>query len=319
MTDSPTEVPYLSFVSPVYGSPQSLPGLHDRIAAVCAELGVTFELILVDDRCPMDSWSVIQDLAAAHPTVRGVRLSRNFGQHPAIQAGLALVRGQWVVVIDCDLQDRPEEVPRLLAKAKEGFDIVRARKVARKDVWHRRLASQAFYRTLSYLTDSKQTSEIGNFGLYRRAVIDSIMSWREDGKFFPIIINWAGYAQAEVEVEHSERAFGKSSYTTMKLIRLAMDVILSFSDKPLRICIVMGLGISSATFLAALFTLTRVIFFGTVVAGWASIAFSVWFLSGVIITVLGVSGLYIGRVLNEAKGRPVFIVDRIAEHGSDPK
>ncbi len=176
--------PTLSFVVPVYGSPQSLEPLCRRVKDVCAGMGLSYELILVDDRCPRHSWLSIGRLVKDNHAIIGVRLSRNFGQHAAIQAGLSRVRGEWIVVMDCDLQDRPEEVPRLWAKACEGFDVVRAKRFSRNDPSYRRLVSSAFYAILSYLTDTHQNPEFSNFGIYSRKVIDVITQWQEEFEIF---------------------------------------------------------------------------------------------------------------------------------------
>ena len=193
--------PYLSFVVPVYGSPQSLEPLSRRIKNVCAGMGVSYELVLVDDRCPKNSWLSINHLAEEDHAIVGLRLSRNFGQHAAIQAGLSQVRGEWIVVMDCDLQDRPEEVPRLWAKCLEGFDVVRAKRVNRSDPWYRRFFSKAFYTFLSYLTDTHQSPEFSNFGIYSRRVIEVITRWQEELKYFPAIVSWIGFSQTILAVQ----------------------------------------------------------------------------------------------------------------------
>jgi dolichol-phosphate mannosyltransferase len=309
--------PVLSFVVPVYGSPESLEPLRDRIHAVCADLALGYEIVFVDDRCPKGSWRMLQRLADKDPGVVAVRLSRNFGQHAAIQAGLARVRGQWVVVMDCDLQDRPEEVPALLRKALEGYDVVRARRSLRRDAWHRRLVSHLFYRLLGYLTGTTQDSTVANFGVYRRKVIDVITDWHEETKYFPAIIEWVGFARAEVDVEHGERHSGKSSYTFSKLLSLAMNVVVSFSDKPLKLVMSVGFAMAALSLLVSLATLVAYFTGSVVVEGWASIMLSMWFLGGCLLAALGLTGLYVGRILVEAKGRPAFVIDEVVTRGEN--
>jgi dolichol-phosphate mannosyltransferase len=307
---------YLSFVSPVYGSPQSLPELRQRIDAVCTKNNWRYEIILVDDRCPKGSWQVVEKLADAYPEVTGLRLSRNFGQHSAIQAGLAHAKGEWIVVLDCDLQDIPEETPKLMSKALEGYKIVRARRVQRQDRFDRKMLSWAFYGVLSYLTSTKQNPEIANFGVYHHSVIDSITSWHEQMKFFPAIVQWVGFAATEVEVDHSERFAGSSSYSYGKLLRLATEVIISFSDRPLRLIVALGMIISFLAIAVSIFVLWGGLSGRFTVAGWATTMLSVWFLGGVTISVLGLSALYIGRILAEVKDRPTYIIDEFAKHRS---
>ena len=306
--------PALSFVVPVYGSPESLEPLCRRVKDVCAGMGVTYELILVDDRCPKNSWLSISRLAEDDHAIVGVRLSRNFGQHAAIQAGLSRVRGAWIVVMDCDLQDRPEEVPRLWAKAMEGFDIVRAKRLNRNDPKYRRLISAAFYTVLSYLTDTHQNSEFSNFGIYSRKVIEVVTQWQEESKYFPAIVSWVGFSQSTLSVEQDRRFSGRSSYTFTKLVKLGVNVIVGFSDKPLKLVMVAGFAMALLSFGMALFILVSHLMGLLTVEGWASIALSLWFLAGCLLFALGLTGLYVGRILVEVKGRPTFIVDRVVMH-----
>jgi glycosyltransferase involved in cell wall biosynthesis len=307
--DKNARSPMLSFVVPVYGSPESLQPLYERVQSVCATMGLSYELVLVDDCCPRNSWATVKQLAEIDPAVIGIHLSRNFGQHAAIQAGLTLAKGEWIVVMDCDLQDRPEEVPALLAKARQGFEVVRAQRVARNDPWYRRVASKMFYALLSFLTDTRQSPAIGNFGIYSRRVITEILSWQESSKYFPAIVPWIGFAQTELSVSHAPRFAGRSSYNLRKLVRLALDVIIGFSDKPLKLLMAVGLAMAGLSFCVS-FVVLLFYFAGLVtVEGWTSIALSLWFLSGCMLFALGLTGLYIGRILVETKGRPSFIIE----------
>lgn len=300
--------PTWSFVIPVYGSPESLEPLCGRIKQSCA--GVHYEVILIDDRCPKGSWQEIERLAANDPTILGIRLSRNFGQHAAIQAGLSRVRGEWVIVMDCDLQDRPEEVPRLWAKAVEGYDVVRAERTARNDPMHRRFFSRAFYALLSYLTDTHQNAEFSNFGIYHRRVIETITGWEEESKYFPAIVSWVGFSQSTLPVEQDHRFEGRSSYTLRKLLALALNIIVGFSDKPLKIVMTSGFLIALLSFGISFLVLAAHLLGALTVQGWASITLSLWFVAGCVMFSVGLTGLYVGRILVETKGRPTFIVDR---------
>jgi glycosyltransferase involved in cell wall biosynthesis len=301
----------LSFVVPVYGSPESLQPLYDRVRLVCAEAGLSHELILVDDCCPRNSWAVVKRIAEDDPSVTGVRLSRNFGQHAAIQAGLSLAKGEWIVVMDCDLQDRPEEVPALLAKAQEGFEIVRAKRVERNDPWTRRIASRFFYALLSFLTNTQQSADVANFGVYSSRVIAEILAWQESSKYFPAIVPWIGFAQVEIPVGHDSRFSGHSSYNIKKLFNLAIDLIVGFSDKPLTLVMAGGLAMAVASFCVAFAVVVLHVVGFITVQGWTSIVLSLWFLSGCLLFALGLVGLYVGRILVETKGRPTFIIDSI--------
>jgi polyisoprenyl-phosphate glycosyltransferase len=314
LAEGATACPYLSFVVPVYGSPESLEPLCRRVKDVCAGMSVSYELILVDDRCPKNSWLSISRLAEDDDAIVGLRLSRNFGQHAAIQAGLSRVRGQWIVVMDCDLQDRPEEVPRLWAKAIQGFDVVRAKRFTRNDPAYRRLVSSAFYRLLSYLTDTHQDPEFSNFGIYNRKVIEVITQWQEETKYFPAIVSWVGFSQSTLTVEQDRRFSGHSTYNLAKLVRLGVNVIVGFSDRPLKLVMIAGFAMALVSFGVASFILVSHVMGILTVEGWASIALSLWFLAGCMLFALGLTGLYVGRILVEVKGRPTFIVDRVLVH-----
>ncbi|MBV9564996.1 MAG: glycosyltransferase family 2 protein [Bradyrhizobium sp.] len=296
-----------SFVIPVYGSPESLAPLCNRIREVCT--GMRYELILVDDRCPKGSWEEIARLTATDPAILGIRLSRNFGQHAAIQAGLSRAKGEWIIVMDCDLQDRPEEVPRLWSRALEGFDIVRARRLIRNDPIHRRLLSRAFYAFFSYLTDTDQNPEFSNFGIYNRRVIETITSWEEESKYFPAIVSWVGFSQSTLSVEQDSRFEGRSSYTFRKLLALGLNVIVGFSDKPLKVVMASGFLIALLSFGMAFFVLIAHLLGTLTVRGWASMTLSLFFVAGCQMFVVGLTGLYVGRILVETKGRPTFIID----------
>ena len=309
--------PYLSFVVPVYGSPESLEPLAQRVKDVCAGMGVSYELILVDDRCPKNSWLSIKRLAEDDHAIVGISLSRNFGQHAAIQAGLSRVRGEWVVVMDCDLQDRPEEVPKLWAKALEGFDVVRAKRANRSDPWYRRFFSRVFYTFLSYLTDTHQSPQFSNFGIYNRRVIEVITQWQEELKYFPAIVSWIGFSQSVLEVEQDARFEGHSSYTFTKLVALGMNVIVGFSDKPLKLVMLTGFVIALLSFGMTFLVLVLHLMGTLTVQGWASIALSLWFVAGCLLFAVGLTGLYVGRILVEVKGRPSFIIDKVVAHAGN--
>ena len=302
--------PTLSFVVPAYGSPGSLTPLAERIKATCAGLGVSYELIFVDDRCPKDSWSAIAAIAEQDEAVVGIRLSRNFGQHAAIQAGLKATRGHWIVVMDCDLQDLPEEVPALLAKAREGWDIVQARRGERPgDHPWRRFVSTAFYRVLSLLTGTEHDAQTACFGIYGRKVIDAITSWDEETKYFPAIVQWIGFSRTGIEVGHGSRHEGRSSYSLKNLVRLAMNIVVGFSDMPLRLLMAFGVSVIALSLAVSAVVVVLWLLGLLNVEGWASIIISMWFLAGCIMFSLGLTGLYVGRILIEAKGRPNYIVD----------
>lgn len=290
-----------------------LPELVARLVHSLTPITPAFEILLVDDRSPDGSWAAIQAQAHLEPRVRGLRLSRNFGQHRAITAGLDASQGEWVVVMDCDLQDRPEEIPALLARAQEGFDMVLARRLNRQDNLLKKLSSGVFYRLLGYLTDTRQDSSVANFGIYHRKVIAAICAMRESARYFPTMAKWVGFTIGTLPVEHANRATGTSSYTFRRRAALALDIILSYSDKPLRLTVKFGALISITSFLGAIYMLVRAIEGKIQVLGYASLIVSIWFFSGFLILIMGIIGLYLGKTFEGVKNRPLYLVDELTE------
>lgn len=308
----------LSVVSPVYGCEGCLEELVLRVRAAVAQTGMALELLLVNDGSPDRSWERITELASLYPQVRGLRLSRNFGQHYAIAAGIEHARGELVAVMDCDLQDLPEELPRLVAAALEGNDVVFAQRTERQDSALKRWGSYAFFRLLSYLTDVRQDHSTANFGVFTRKVIDTVNLMPESDRCFPLMVKWTGFRTAHIEVRHAERTAGKSGYSLRKLLRLALNIVLSYSDKPLRLVVKLGLAFSALALLIVLLSIYRYSVGDVAVAGFTSVVASIWLLGGIMIFCIGVTGLYLGRLFNDAKGRPYYIVSEqlnSPEHG----
>ncbi|MCS7027579.1 MAG: glycosyltransferase family 2 protein [Bacteroidia bacterium] len=303
-----TEKPLLSVVSPVYKAEKILPKLVQRIENAILPITHQFEIILVVDASPDNSWQVIQEIAQKNARVKGILFSRNFGQHRAITAGLDYAQGEWIVVMDCDLQDQPEEIPRLYQKALEGYEVVLARRHNRQDNFFKRSFSKLFYKTLSFLTGIKHDPTVANFGIYHKRIIEVVKSMREHIRFFPVMIYWAGFRQTKIDVEHAPREEGKSSYSFKKLLKLAVDIILAYSEKPLTIIIRIGLSISAIAFLFGIITLVRYLLGKIIVPGYTSLIISIWFFSGLIIAVLGVVGLYVGKTFEGVKQRPLYII-----------
>ncbi len=298
----------LSVVVPVYRGRAFVRDLVKRVQASVRETGLVPDLILVDDQCPDQSWTEIAAVCAEHNWVQGIRLSRNFGQHNAITAGMAHASGEWVVVMDCDLQDRPEEIPNLFRKAQEGFQLVRACRKVRQDRWLKRQSSILFNRLFSYLTGTRKNPEIANFGLYHHDVIQAVLDMGDRIRFTPSLIEWVGFKEAQIEVEHAARESGSSSYSWFKLFSLALDNAVAFSLKPLHLTLRLGFLLAFTAILMAIFTIYQKINGTIEVPGYASIMISIWFLSGVIVSVLGVVGLYVGYAFMNTKARPHFLV-----------
>ncbi len=301
----------LSIVSPVYKSENIVPLLVERIEANVEKITEDYEIILVEDGSPDNSWEVIKKIAKKNAKVIGIKLSRNFGQHYAITAGLHKTQGEWVVVMDCDLQDQPEEIEKLYAKTKEGYDIVLASRYNRNDSFYKKTVSIIFYKLLSFFTDTKQDRSIANFGIYHRKVITSILMMGDIIRIFPIMVQWVGYNKTKIDVNHSKREIGKSTYTFSKLFKLAINTFLTFSNKPLILTVRLGLLVSLLSFFVGAFYLYRYFTHGISVLGYTSLILSIWFLAGIIIFSIGILGLYIGRIFDTTKKRPTFIIDEV--------
>lgn len=302
---------YLSIVSPVYRAANIVEKLVSEIHLSVRTITDDYEIILVEDGSPDNSWSKIEEICKNDDKVKGIKLSRNFGQHSAIIAGLSNAKGYWIVVMDCDLQDQPKEIIKLFQKANEGYDIVLASRHHRLDGFYKKLSSRIFYKIFNYLAGIEINSSIANFGVYKKKVIDSILNINDSIKFFPLFINWVGYKSISIPIEHAEREVGKSSYNLAKLVSLAFDVIISFSDKPLKIFATFGGIVSFLSVLSGIYYLTKYLIGDITEPGYASIIISIWFLSGIIISCIGITGVYLGKTFNQVKNRPVFIIDEI--------
>lgn len=304
--------PHISVISPVYGAASLLEELVERSIKSVKQITDDYEIILVEDSGPDDSWAKIKKICADNPRVTGIRHSRNFGQQYAINCGLDHARGEWVVMLDCDLQDRPEEIINLYHKAQEGFDIVLASRKNRRDDFLKKMFSRMFYKTLNYLTDTNQDPTVANFALYHRKVVDALKNMQDYNRYYPTMIHWVGFRMTTLEIAHAERTDGKkSSYNFRKRLNLAFDTIVSFSDKPLRLTVKLGLVISAITAIFAIALVIRYFMVDVEVSGWTSMFLSFWFLSGLIITILGMVGIYVGKIFEKVKGRPTYIIGEI--------
>jgi polyisoprenyl-phosphate glycosyltransferase len=298
----------LSVVVPVYQAEDCLQELHRRLTHVLKVLKVSYELIWVDDGSVDGSWDRMVALSRKDRKLRILRLSRNFGQQIALTAGLDMALGRHVVIMDCDLQDRPEEIPRLYAKARQGHDMVLASRGGRCDSWLKRQTSNIFYFVFNYLTGMNYDGRIGNFRVISRRVAGQFRSFRERTRFFGALLKWMGVPVVVVDVQHDPRFAGRTTYSYARLIRLGMDVCLAYSDKPLRLTVGLGFGLSALSILGGAWIFFRALVQGIPVPGWGSLIVSLYFLAGVTIGVLGMVGLYVGKIFDEVKARPLYIV-----------
>lgn len=300
----------ISVVVPVYGCIGAVKELYERLTATVSSITDSYEIIFVNDACPQGSWSVIAEIAEQDPKFIGIDLSRNFGQAKAITAGLDYASGDHVVVMDCDLQDPPEEIPRLYAKAKEGYDIVFARRTNRKDSGIKLFFSRFFYWTYEKLSGFKYDPTTCNFTVCTKAVTESFCNMREYHREYATYISWMGYRQGFVDIESAERKEGKSSYSLKRKLRLAEDILTSQSDSLLKLSAYVGFGITIIAFLYILFLMIQY-FVADIEPGWTSVIATILLIGGLSITFNGIAGIYIGNVFMQSKNRPLYIVREI--------
>lgn len=282
--------------------------LVSRVEKAVEVITENYEIILVNDCSPDDSWTKMKEICTRDKNVKGINLSRNFGQHYAITAGLTASTGEWVVVMDCDLQDRPEEIPNLYKKAQEGYDTVFAEIVERDDKFMKKFTSRAFNYVFAYFTDSPVDKKTSNFGIYHRKVIDAVLSMGDNIKCFTVEVRWVGFKIGYYPVVKDARAEGSSGYTWAKLIAFAFDNIIAFSNKPLKMALRLGFYIVVFSILLALFYLIRYLAGGIAVGGFTTLIISLWLIAGIIISLLGMVGIYLGRVFDKVKDRPAYII-----------
>lgn len=303
-------MPHISVVTPVYGCKTCLYELYIRLKQTLESINTDFEIIMVNDASPDGAWETIIELAEKDKRVKGIDFSRNFGQHYAITAGLDYCSGEWIVVMDCDLQDQPEEIIKLYNKTKEGYDVVFGRRLNRQDKFLKKFFSKIFYKTFDYFTENVSDNTVSNFGIYSQQVIRNYIRLTEKIKLFPLLIKWLGFKTGFVDIEHSKRITGKSAYSFLKLIDLAINVIISQSNKPLKISIKFGFTMSFFSLLYLIYLIVRKSFLD-IPLGWTSIMVSIFFIGGLLFANLGLIGLYIGKIYDEIKNRPIYIVREV--------
>jgi polyisoprenyl-phosphate glycosyltransferase len=280
-----------------------------------SKIGSSYEIILVDDRAEDGSWLEIERLVELDGSVRGILLSRNFGQHAAITAGLQHARGVWVAVMDCDLQDPPEEIPRLYAKAVEGHDIVFGRRIRKPTGFVRGLMGRLYFRGIRIFWGTQIDGQYGSFSVISRKVVDAFLTLGDQDRHYMMILNWLSFDTASIDYEPAPRYRGHSSYSLPRLLRHALDGVFFQTTALLRWIVYLGFCLAAmGGTLAVYLVLARLV--GSVYPGWTSILTAVVILGGFIILSTGITGLYIGKVFEQVRGRPVFVVDRVLEHGT---
>jgi glycosyltransferase involved in cell wall biosynthesis len=299
----------LSVVIPVYNESSLINELIRRVKTNIKLITEDYEIIIVDDGSQDNTWNSIEEEAKSESRIKGVKFSRNFGHHYAITAGLHNSNGDWVVVMDGDLQDRPEVIPDLYKKAQEGFDVVFVSRKNRPEKLYYRIAQKFFYLILRTLSGIDFDSRQANFSIINKKVVGAFKNFPENARFYGSTIMWLGFKRTLIYADHGVRFSGKPSYTFRKRLKLAIDILISFSERPLKVAIGIGVILSTLSTLIAIRIAFGALQHGYSVSGWASLIVSVFFLGGSILTALGIVGIYLGRVFNEVKKRPLYIVE----------
>ncbi len=312
----PAKLPQIAVVIPYFRSEALIDGLVARLSAALSSIGADWQVVLVDDGSPDEGWAKIAHAASQDSRITGVRLSRNFGQHAAITAGMHHARARWYVVMDCDLQDRPEDIPSLYSHALEkGVDVALAQRESSGLGLRRTFGSRAFNLVLRWMSLTDFSNEIGNFRIFSDKVAEAYRAFPEQMRFFPALMNEVGFSSSKLRLPRDERPAGQSSYNFRKLLRLAFDSVVTYTDRPLRYLAASGAAIAAGSVVLGLAVILRALFFGSPVAGWPSLMAMVAFFGGAQIFAISILGLYVGQVFKETKRRPIYIVDKVTSGG----
>lgn len=298
-----------SVIVPMYNEEEVIEHTYERLKLVMDSTNECYELIFVNDGSKDRTVELVSMICDFDPNVRMINFSRNFGHQIAISAGMDYAQGDAIVVIDADLQDPPEVIIDMIAKWKEGFEVVYGKRLKRKgETMFKKITAKLFYRTLRSLTNVDIPVDTGDFRLIDRKVCDVLRGLKEKNRFVRGLVSWIGFRQTMVEYEREERFAGETKYPLKKMISFAIDGITSFSYKPLKIATYVGFTLSITSFLYLLVVIFQKLFTGTTIAGWASIVAVNLLFNGIILMLLGIIGEYIGRIYEESKNRPLYIV-----------
>ena len=300
-----------SIIIPIYNEQQTLTELHDRLLAVLASLDSPFEVILVDDGSKDNSFAMMKDIHARDVRFKIVRLSRNFGHQIAISAALDVAKGDAMILMDGDLQDPPELLPQMIDEWKSGAQVVYTIKRSRQENQLKRLAFKLFYRVLSALSSIHIPMDAGNFSLLDRCVADAMRRMPERHRYISGLRAWVGFKQVGISYDRGARYAGQPQMSLRRLIQLALDGIFSFSNSPLRVAVYTGLCSALVAFIGGFYVIWEKLFTDKAILGWASTIVSIMFLGGMILMTLGMIGEYIGRIYDEVKQRPLYVIREI--------
>jgi dolichol-phosphate mannosyltransferase len=302
-------MPALSVVSPIYGAERCLDELHRRLTETLLGMGIDYELVFVNDGSPDRSGEVLAAIVARDPRVLVLNLSRNFGQHAAILAGLEHASGELVVVMDCDLQESPEDIPRLVAKSAEGWDVVFARRRSSRRSWFKRTSSRLWFFLINLLSDLPITPGIGTFSLLSRQVVDELVRMPNRQSHYIHLVRWMGFRQGYIDIDHGSRFDGgRSAYSLGSLMRLALIGVVAHSTRLLTLSVYLGFAFVLLSIVQFGYVIHLKVFHGVRVEGWTSLMAALWLVGGAVLSSLGVIGLYVARIVGDVKQQPAFIV-----------
>lgn len=299
----------ISVISPVYGAPTLIEELVRQVEAAVKQITEDYEIILVEDHSPDNSQEIIRRVCASNKKVKGAFLSRNFGQQSALNAGFDLSSGEFVVTLDCDLQNPPSQIVQLYNKIQEGYDIVYASRQNRPDNYFMTKGSELFNKLMGFLTDTKQDESLAEFAIYRRKMVDAMATMGDFRRYYPLMNQWVGFKSCKILVNHDERTDGKaSSYSIRKRIELAVSTAIAFSTKSLRLIVYFGTVITLLAVIGAVILVAKTLITGIDVSGWVTLFVSMWFITGIMIMIMGIIAVYIGSIFEEVKHRPSYII-----------
>lgn len=298
-----------SIVIPVYNEELVIGESYKRLTAVMEQTESDYELIFINDGSRDKTPELLNALSERDPHVKVLHFSRNFGHQTAVSAGMDYAAGQAVIIIDADLQDPPEVMLQMIEKWQQGYDVVYGKRLERKgETWFKKVTAKAFYRFLNHMTSVDIPVDTGDFRLIDRKVCDVMKGLTEKNRYVRGLVSWAGFRQTAVEYVREERFAGETKYPLKKMVKLAVDAILSFSYKPLRIAGFVGVGLSLASFVYLVVIICQKLFTDTTVTGWASLIAVMLFFNGVSLMLHSITGEYVGRIYEETKNRPLYIV-----------
>lgn len=312
-----TETVY-SIVVPVYNEEEVVLESYKRLKKVMDSVNESYELIFINDGSRDKTAIILNEICIMDNNVKFIDFSRNFGHQLAITAGMDYAIGQAIIVIDADLQDPPEVIPQMIEKWKEGFEVVYGKRIERKgETFFKKLTAAAFYRLLKSMTDVDIPVDTGDFRLIDRKVCDALKVMNEKSRYIRGIISWLGFKQTGVEFSRDKRFAGETKYPLKKMIKFAFDAITSFSYKPLKIASFAGMMLSVFSFIYLIIVLVQKITGFAPIQGWASTLAVNLFFNGIILVILGIIGEYIGRIYDEAKGRPLYMIRQLKNFQMD--